>query len=810
VKNSAQKGRLLELKSRKGGTSLSESTTEGKTSSVSARGTHPGTSPGAAAGSEDQFKKLVDVISRSQHNYRELIDSLDQAVFTLSLEGEIRVANRSFAEIFAANFADLIGHRLHEFVASPTLEEAKQWLPALLHTGSASGRVPVRLKNSGELRYFDCWIQATTEDGAVVGVSGWARDVTSQHQAEIRFNEFFESLREGIFFTAPEGRILDANPALIRMLGYESKADLQTRNFRDVYADPAQRDALTRELHSRGSIQDREIVLLRKDGSLLHCLSSGFVIRDSFGRIVRLQGTLVDITERREMEKRLHQEQDFVRHLIACFPDMIAVFTRDGRFKFVSPRVQEVLGASPEEFVDQPHLFGVHPDDQGRVAEVFKRLISGQSQSEEMEFRARHKDSSWRILRAGVSPLFDGDGKIDGIVSSVRDITEAKEFEQRLAQKEKFASMGHMMAGAAHELNNPLTAILGVSDLLRERATDESSRRQIDMILQQARRAAVIVQNLLAFAVPHGQQRGKIKIDELVRRLVDSQQKSLEAKNIAVEVSVAAPLPEVEGDPKLLAQVFTNILLNAEQAISAARESGAIKISLSRSGGNLAVAFTDNGPGISRQILDKIYDPFFTTKRPGGGSGLGLTICLAVIKDHGGRIEVESTEGAGTMFRVLLPVIAESVPQAGAPAASAPRTAPAIHSALQERKLLIVDDEESIREIVQEGLSARGMLVETAGSSEEALALLAANSYDVVLCDFNLPGLNGEQLFNQLRPPAGASMPRFVFMTGDLVDPSTISSFAARGAHVLQKPFHVSALATLLTEILQEQPIKAG
>jgi two-component system NtrC family sensor kinase len=310
--------------------------------------------------------------------------------------------------------------------------------------------------------------------------------------------------------------------------------------------------------------------------------------------------------------------------------------------------------------------------------------------------------------------------------------------------------------------------------------------------------------------VPHGQQRGKIKIDELVRRLVDSQQKSLEAKNIAVEVSVAAPLPEVEGDPKLLAQVFTNILLNAEQAISAARESGAIKISLSRSGGNLAVAFTDNGPGISRQILDKIYDPFFTTKRPGGGSGLGLTICLAVIKDHGGRIEVESTEGAGTMFRVLLPVIAESVPQAGAPAASAPRTAPAIHSALQERKLLIVDDEESIREIVQEGLSARGMLVETAGSSEEALALLAANSYDVVLCDFNLPGLNGEQLFNQLRPPAGASMPRFVFMTGDLVDPSTISSFAARGAHVLQKPFHVSALATLLTEILQEQPIKAG
>jgi PAS domain S-box-containing protein len=789
---------VLESNSRKGGTSLSESTTEPKTSSVSAPST------------EEQFKKLVDVISRSQHNYRELIDSLDQAVFTLSLEGEIRVANRSFAEIFAIDFANLIGHRLHEFVASPTLEEAKQWLPALLQTGSASGRVPVRLKNSGELRYFDCWIQAATEEGAVLGVSGWARDVTSQHQAEIRFNEFFESLREGIFFTTPEGRILDANPSLVHMLGYETKGDLQSRNFRDIYADPAQRDALTRELHSRGSVQDREIVLLRKDGTHVHCLASGFAIRDTFGRIVRLQGTLVDITERREMEKRLHQEQDFVRHLIACFPDLIAVFSRDGRFKFVSPRVQEILGASPEEFVDQAHLFRVHPDDQGRVAEVFQRLVSGQSPSEEMEFRVCHKDGSWRILRAGAGPLFDGDGKIDGIVSSIRDITEAKEFEQRLALKEKFASMGQMMAGAAHELNNPLTAILGVSDLLRERATDESSRRQIDMILQQARRAAVIVQNLLAFAVPHGQQRGKIRIDELVRRLVDSQQKSLQQKNIKLEVTMAGVLPEVEGDPKLLAQVFTNILLNSEQAISAARDSGAIEISLSHSSGNLAVAFTDNGPGISRQIIDKIYDPFFTTKRPGGGSGLGLTICLAVIKDHRGRIEVESTEGAGATFRILLPVVTENPPQAPAPAASAPRTAPLVQSALQGHKVLIVDDEESIREIVQEGLSARGMQVETAASSEEALAFLAANSYDIVLCDFNLPGLNGEQLYNQLRPPAGASMPRFVFMTGDLVDPSTIASFAAKGAHVLQKPFHVSALATLLTELLQEQQIKAG
>jgi len=756
---------------------------------------------------EQQFKNLVDVISRSQRNYRELIDSLDQAVFTISLEGEIRVANRRFAEILGEDFHTLMGHRIHEFIAAPSPEEAKVWLAGFLHTGLDHGRLSLRLKRSGELRYFDCWVQVVAEDGVATGISGWARDVTSQHQAELRFNEFFESLREGIFFTTPDGQVLDANPALIRMLGFESKAELQVENFSKVYADPSQRDALIRELQSRGSVQDREVVLRRKDGSHVYCLASGFAIRDTFGRIVRLQGTFVDITERREIEKRLHQEQEFVRHLIACFPDMIAVFDAAGRFTYVSPRVYEVLGAAPAQFVGQAHLFGVHPDDQRMVAESFRQVMAGENPSTQMEFRARHADGTWRTLRASAGPLFDADQKISGVVSSVRDITEAKTFEQQLMQKEKFASMGQMMAGAAHELNNPLTAILGVSDLLRERAADDATRRQVEIILQQARRAASIVQNLLALAVPTGQKRLKVKVEDVVAKVTESHQKSLQQRNIMVDVTVAGKLPEVEGDPRLLGQVFANILLNAEQAISSVRDKGAVRISLSQAGNNLLVEFADDGPGIPREIVDKIYEPFFTTKRPGGGSGLGLTICLGVIKDHGGRIEVQTSEGAGATFRIFLPAIAEK--RLEAPNSAPARRAPQASSALTGRKMLIVDDEESIREIVQDGLSARGMNVECAASSEEVLALLAGNTYEIVLCDFNLPGLSGEQLFEQLRAQAGGSLPRFVFMTGDLLERSTIASFAERGAHVLQKPFQISALATLLAELLQEQPIRA-
>ena len=757
---------------------------------------------------EEQFKKLVEIISRSQHNYRELIDSLDQAVFTISLEGEIRVANRSFAEILGEDFHTLIGHRIHEFIAAPSPEEARVWLAGFLHTGLDHGRLSLRLKKSGELRYFDCWVQVVTEDGAAAGISGWARDVTSQHQAELRFNEFFESLREGIFFTTPDGQVLDANPAMVRMLGFESKAELQSENFSQVYADPAQRDALLRELQSRGSLQDREVVLRRKDGSHVYCLASGFAIRDTFGRIVRLQGTLVDITERREIEKRLHQEQEFVRHLIACFPDMIAVFDATGQFTYVSPRVYEVLGVAPADFVGQAHLFGVHPDDQPKVAEAFRQVMARENSSTQMEFRARHADGTWRMLRASAGPLFDADQKISGVVSSVRDITEARTFEQQLLQKEKFASMGQMMAGAAHELNNPLTAILGVSDLLRERATDDSTRRQVEIILQQARRAAAIVQDLLVLAVPSGQKRGRVKVDEIIRKVIESHQKSLQQRNIVADTVITGTLSEVEGDPRLLTQVFANILENAEQAISSVREKGAIRISLSQAGNNLLVVFADDGPGIPQEMVDKIYDPFFTTKRPGGGSGLGLTICLGVIKDHGGRIEVQTSEGAGTTFRVFLPAIFER--KLEAPNSTPARNASPVSLALSGRKLLIVDDEESIREIVQDGLSARGMHVECAASSEEALALLAGNTYDVVLCDFNLPGLSGEQLFERLRTQSENSVPRFVFITGDLLEPSTVASFAERGAHVLQKPFHISALATLLSEFLQDQPVRSN
>ncbi|MGC2418505.1 MAG: PAS domain S-box protein, partial [Candidatus Acidiferrales bacterium] len=573
---------------------------------------------------ETPIDKLVEVISRSQQSYRELIDNLDQAVFTLSIDGEVRVANRQLSEIISVSFQDLVGHSLAEFIESPTLDEARRQLATLAKSGTWSGVIPIKLKKDATVRYFNCWFQAVADSGRVTDVIGWARDVTDEHESEIRFTQFVESLSAGVFFSTTEGKMIDANPALVRMWGFASKEELQAHNIRERYADPAQREQLVRDTTVNGSVQDRRITYLRKDGTPMQGRASALAIRDHSGRLVRFQGTIVDVTDRVEIEKQLHREQEFTRRLIECFPDLIAVIDLEGHFTFASERARDVLGIPGKDHVGRPMGGRTHPDDQAALTETLADVASGRKRSAQLEYRVRHADGSWKTLRGSFSPLFDEAGKITGVIASARDVTESILIEQHLVQREKMAAMGQMMTGAAHELNNPLTAILGVSDLLREHAVDDATRRRADLILQQARRAANIVQNLLVFSRPAALGNAKVGVAEIVERALLAQRVSLGERGIHVKFEAPPDLPQVEGDARLLSQVFANLITNAEQSIAAARGSGNLEVSVSRQGNHLCVTFTDDGAGISPENLGKIFDPFFTTKRPGGGSGLGL------------------------------------------------------------------------------------------------------------------------------------------------------------------------------------------
>ncbi|HKW89387.1 MAG TPA: PAS domain S-box protein [Candidatus Acidoferrales bacterium] len=746
--------------------------------------------------SDQQLEKLFEVVSRSQTSFRELIDSFDRIAFSISLDGQIRVVNREFAEILGLPFAEIVNHPIEDFIAEPARADLERALPRFIEKRSWNGVLRVRWKKSNVVRFYDCTLYAVVKDGSVVGASGLARDISSQREAESRFTDLFETLHEGVYISQPDGTLVDANPALVRTLGYTDKEELFAAKPEDHFFNSREFGPLLGVLERQGQLRDQEILLRRKDGSSVPVLNSCVAIRDASGQIVRIQGSLVDITERRQMERRLREEQEFVRRLVACFPDVIVVLDTDGRYTFVSQRIQELLGYTPEEIVGGELEDRPHPEDREAMMKFFKDLVSGKLPVGALEYRTRHKDGRWRIFRANASPLTDSDQKVIGVVASARDVTEAKQLEQQLLQTEKLAAIGQMVSGVAHELNNPLTAIIGVSELLRERAPDDSFRRQTELVQKQARKAAGLVQDLLTFSRPSRPRSQQVRMVDLINRAIDLRRQALESCHISVEFDHPEHLPAVEADPNQLAQVFVNILSNAEQAISSIRNQGQIKIRADEVDGKLQVLIDDDGPGIPSEIRSKIFDPFFTTRRAGGGSGLGLTICLVIVKEHGGVIEALASPEGGARLRVLLP------------ASSSPSTSEAAVSPAQRREglkgssILIVDDEDDIRELVSEGLGTRGASVDAASNADEAWSRLSRKTYDAVVCDFNLKGTGGLDLFDRVLQRDAHRTPRFLFITGDLLDPSQISSLEKKGARALQKPFQISELATALENSL--------
>src|SRR6267378_3092165 len=362
---------------------------------------------------EKQLDQLFEVISRSQQGYRDLIDSFDDILLAVTLGGQIRAANRSFADLVGATFPQIIGHPLSEFIEEGTGEGgelAKRAMPRFLERRVWNGIVQIRLKGRNSIHYFDCVAHAMLRGDEVHGITVLGRDITALRKNEARFTELFESLQEGIYIATPDGAIVDVNPALVRMLGYDSKEELLSRTFADLLPDEEQRRALREQVDNQTMVQGREITLTRKDGQPLVCLNTAGAVRDTNGRVVRYQGALMDITERREMERRLHQHQEFTRRLVDSFPDLILVLDTAANYTFVSPRSKEILGYEPQEIAAMGFAHCAHPEDMPSVQALYADIVAGRQTFASLEVRVRHKLGEWRRIRFNFSPLSDEKG----------------------------------------------------------------------------------------------------------------------------------------------------------------------------------------------------------------------------------------------------------------------------------------------------------------------------------------------------------------------------------------------------------------
>jgi len=382
-----------------------------------------------------------------------------------------------------------------------------------------------------------------------------------------------------------------------------------------------------------------------------------------------------------------------------------------------------------------------------------------------------------------------------------RSLKELKEMQERLIQTEKLSAIGKLVAGVAHEINNPLTGIVGYAQILlgRKEGFDPLVRKGLEVIYEEAQRAARIVQNLLQFARKHPPQRSFISVNSVIEKTMELKEYELRVNNIHLSLDLDPNLPMTMADPHQLQQVFINIITNAQQAImEAGREVGRISVkteSVTHNPPLIRISFTDNGKGIPEEIINKIFDPFFTTKDVGEGTGLGLSICYGIIKEHNGNISASNLPEGGAVLTVELPVVE-----------------PTLELEIEEKtdvapipslRILVVDDELSIQDMLVDMLSAGGHKVDTASNGQVALEKLRTRGYDLIISDIKMPGMNGRSFYEYLSKVNPAMAHRIIFVTGDTLSRETGEFLNTVGVPHIEKPFSLEEVLSAIRKVLQ-------
>ncbi len=794
--------------------------------------------------------RLLELVLRSQRQWINTFDSIHDIILAHDADFQVIKANQVLLEQLGKAAADVVGnsceaalpHNFGEWTGCPYCASGGDQEFSEGPDHCFGGYSVVSTSSYTE--------QGSPQKGTIHVV----RDITDRRSAEEKYRLLFEQVQEGVYVSNPEGQLIDCNDAFVHMLGYSKREELLVLNLNtEICVDPGQREKFRREIETNNYVRNFDATLRRKDGTLLLAAESSFATRNSTGDIERYQGFILDMTEKRRAEDEMRRRNRELNALNAMAVVAAQSFDLDEILNLTLRQVVTLFGAdSGTVYLSDADTttyrrraaWGPRTRDSQQTAEVcftdgFGDLVM-RSRTEVVsaeylphlppkvaDFLRSEADRSWiwvlfwgKDTPVGIMGLCSQLGyeysnndenlmvaisrqlattieKVRLYEETCRAYEDLRRTQEQLLQSEKMSAVGQLIAGVAHELNNPLTAILGYAQLLDSEGLNTRAQDYVSKLFKQAQRTHRVVQNLLSFARQRKPQRDEVDLRKVLDETLALRDYDLKINNIKVDKDLPSEPAMVVADPHQIEQVFLNIINNSVDAILETGHGGKLRIKIANAGGHVCAQFTDDGAGIKDP--KRIFDPFYTTKSVGKGTGLGLSICYGIVKEHGGDITANNAPEGGAQIEVRLPAVA-----AVAVAAEASKPAQRQHEGAIHGRVLLVEEEEAVLEFERDVLAGAGADVVTARTSQDVKTRLLSEPFDALIMNGKMPGQwNANESYRWLKENCPTMQAHVLFTFSN--SPSDERGFLQENnVPYLVKPFEVAELIAQARKLLQK------
>ncbi len=760
-----------------------------------------------------QRKLAESALTESEKKYRHLFENLQDVFYRADMKGDLVLISPSCKEIFGYTPDEIIGLNLaKDFYVDPP--EQHEILNHMTEKGTVHN-FEVRLKKKdGKI----IWGSSNSEilydeTGKPVGVQGLVRDITDRKNMETALQDsenLFRTMTEfalvGVYIIQ-DGKFVYVNSSLAETFGYQPDEIIGKLGPLDL-TDPADQETVREHIADR---PEKGIEFIRYVAKGRH-RKEVEIYFEVMGRTIdyhgkpAILGTLIDITGRRKTQQTLSESEARFRSLVQHSSDIITIMDLEGIIHYQSDTMEKMAGYKPEELIGECAFHYIPVDELPHIKEVIQDIAENKQVSFMVEHHFRHKDGSWRIFESTTSNQLHNPA-VAGIVINSRDITERRTLEDQLIQAQKMEAVGRLAGGVAHDFNNLLTVINGYTEMLLYKMEKDDPRISMAEMIQKAgNKANSLVSQLLAFS---RRQIIRPEILDLNSSLKDmiKMLRRLIGEDIELVTHLGPNLHRIKADPGQIDQVVMNLAVNARDAMPNGGRFIIETKNVSSSNGDLIpnvnnkngeyvlLSITDTGTGMDEETLSHVFEPFFTTKEKGKGTGLGLATIYGIVKSHDGILDVSSQPGEGTTFKIYLPM-ASGQPLASKSSDKKPERANGNES------ILVVEDEEAVRELISDILEDHGFEVRIAKNGTEALDIFQQQdtNYDLLVTDLIMPRINGKEL--SLKARKISPNLRILFISGYNDEEVGNHGISETEDDYLQKPFSPESLVSKIRMIL--------